>query len=77
MRETSKRCTLYLDAEIHEALRQKADSIHCSISDLVNDAVRQALIEDLEDLAIFDERATEPTMSYEELLNDLKANGKL
>ena len=47
------------------------------MSDLVNDAVRQALREDQEDLAAFDERAAEPTMTYEELLNDLKAHGKL
>jgi len=42
-----------------------------SMSDLVNDAVRMALREDREDredLSAFDERAEEPTMSYEELL---------
>ena len=47
------------------------------MSDLVNDAVRMALREDQEDLAAFDERAHEPTMSYEALLKDLKAHGKI
>lgn len=77
MSEPSKRSTIYFAPEIHKALRLKAVSTHRSVSDLVNDAVRQALREDQEDLAAFDERAAEPTMTYEELLNDLKAHGKL
>jgi hypothetical protein len=48
-----------------------------TLSDLVNDAVKRSLSEDQEDLAAFEERADEPTMSYEELLNDLRAHGKL
>jgi hypothetical protein len=47
------------------------------MSDLVNDAVRMALREDQEDLTAFDERAKEPTISYEELLKDLRAHGKI
>jgi hypothetical protein len=39
--------------------------------------VRQSLREDQEDLAAFAERVAEPTMTYEELLDDLKAHGKL
>ncbi len=46
-----------------------------SVSELVSDAVRAVLAEDQEDLAAFD--LAEPTISYEALLNDLKANGKL
>jgi hypothetical protein len=37
----------------------------------MNDAVKHKLAEDQEDLAAFDERADEPTLSFEELLNDL------
>ena len=77
MSEPSKRSTIYFDPKIHKALRLKAISTHQSVSDLVNQAVRKVLQEDQEDLAAFDERAAEPTMTYEELLNDLKAHGKL
>ena len=56
---------------------RKAAHTHQSISEIVNDAVRAALLEDQEDLAAFQERVAEPTMTYEELLNDLKAHGKL
>ena len=73
----SKRATVYFEPELHQALRIKAAHTQRSISDLVNDAVRQLLREDQEDLAAVADRAAEPTMSYEELLDDLKAHGKI
>jgi len=77
MSEISKRSTVYFDADLHAALRLKAAHSQRSLSAIVNDAVRVALAEDREDLAAFDDRVAEPTMSYEELLDDLKAHGKL
>ena len=77
MTELSKRSTVYFDPEIHQALRMKAATAHVSVSDIVNEAVRSALQEDQEDLKVFEERAIEKTISYEELLNDLKSHGKL
>jgi plasmid stability protein len=77
MSELSKRSTIYFEPELHRALRVKAATTHRSVSEIVNDALRLALREDQEDLAVFDERAAEPTLTYEELLNDLKAHGKL
>ncbi|MDZ7825780.1 MAG: CopG family transcriptional regulator [Gammaproteobacteria bacterium] len=75
--ETSRRSTIYFDPRIHAALRLKAAHTNRSLSDLVNDAVRRALAQDQEDLAAFEERVAEPTMSYEALLDDLKAHGKI
>lgn len=77
MSELSKRSTVYFDPDIHHALRVKAATAHQSISEFVNEAVRMALREDREDLRAFNERAFELTLSYEELLEDLKAHGKL
>jgi hypothetical protein len=77
MSELAKRSTIYLDSALHRALRIKAVHTRRSMSALVNDAVRMALREDQEDLAAFDERADEPTISYEELLKDLRAHGKI
>ncbi len=77
MSELSKRSTIYFEPSIHQALRMKAATAHISVSEVVNEAVRIALREDQEDLVSFEERANEPTISYEELLNDLKAHGKL
>ncbi len=77
MGELSKRSTVYFEPEIHHALRVKAANTHRSVSEVVNEAVRLALREDHEDLSAFEERAAEPTLSYEALLKDLKSHGKL
>ena len=77
MSDTSKRSTIYFEPEVHQALRLKAAYTHRSVSDLVNEAVRTVMQEDQEDLAAFADRVSEPTMTYEELLNDLKAHGKI
>ena len=48
-----------------------------SVSDLVNDAVRASLAEHAEDLAVFEERATEPSLSFERVVRDLRRRGKI
>ncbi len=77
MSESAKRSTIYFDPQLHAALRLKAAHANRTLSDLVNDAVRMALAEDQEDLGAFEQRAAEPVMSYEALLDDLKAHGKI
>ena len=62
---------------MHQALRVKAAITHQSVSEVVNEAVRLALREDQEDLRSFTQRADEATLSYEELLEDLRSHGKL
>ncbi len=73
----SRRATVYLDADLHRALRVKAAETDRSLSDLVNGAVRRSLLEDADDLAAFDERAAEPTVDFETLVKDLKRRGRL
>lgn len=75
--ETSKRATVYFEPALHKAIRLKAAHTHKSVSEIVNDAVRLALREDQEDLSVFEDRVAEPVISYEALLKDLKAHGKL
>jgi plasmid stability protein len=77
MSDISKRSTIYFDPQLHAALRLKAAHSNRSVSDIVNDAVRGALAEDQEDLAAFEDRVAEPSMTYEALLDDLKAHGKI
>ncbi len=71
------RSTIYFEPALQKALKVKAAWTRRSVSDLVNEAVRRALAEDQEDLAAFEARVAEPTMSYEDLLKDLKSHGKL
>ena len=74
---SAKRATVYFDETIHRALRLKAAETDRSISDLVNDAVRQSLAEDADDLAAFELRESEPELPFEEVVKDLRARGKL
>ena len=73
----TKRATVYFDPVMHRALQHKALDTSRSLSDVVNDAVRNSLAEDAEDLAAFEERINEPLVSYEDVLKELKANGRL
>ena len=72
-----KRATIYFDSDLNKALRLKAAETEKSMSDVVNDAVRILLAEDAEDLQAIEERASEPTVSFDSFVNELKARGKL
>lgn len=73
----TKRATVYFDPAMHRALQYKALVTSRSLSDIVNEAIRRALAEDAEDLAAFEARVNEPLISYESVLKELKANGRL
>ena len=73
----AKRSTIYLDPDIHKALRLKAVETSRSVSDLVNEALRESLVEDAEDLEAFEKRVLEPVISYDEMLKRLKKDGRL
>jgi len=77
MTTESKRVTIYFEPDLHKALRLKSVETSRSVSDLVNEAVRETLLEDAEDLAAFEERADEPLVSYEEMVKRLKRDGRL
>ncbi|ORJ57566.1 CopG family transcriptional regulator [Geothermobacter hydrogeniphilus] len=77
MNSSSRRSTIYFDSEIHKAIKLKAAVTNKSLSELVNLAVRQMLKEDREDLTAFNDRVAEPTISYEQLLDELKSDGKI
>jgi predicted DNA binding CopG/RHH family protein len=71
------RSTVYLEPDLHQALRLKSAHSRRSMSEIVNDALRHALREDQEDLAAVKSRAKERALSYEDFLAKLKADGTL
>jgi predicted HicB family RNase H-like nuclease len=73
----SRRATVYLDPEIHRALKLKAAVSDRSISEMVNEAVRLALAEDAEDLAAFDDRVAEPDIDFGSFVRTLRRRGRL
>jgi hypothetical protein len=77
MMTDTKRATVYFNPVMHRALQHKALATSRSVSDLVNEAVQLLLAEDADDLAAFDDRVNEPLVSYETMLKELKANGRL
>lgn len=71
------RSTIYFDPAIHKALRLKAVETSRSVSDLVNEAVKEALSEDADDLDAFETRISEPLVSYEEMVRKLREDGRI
>jgi hypothetical protein len=71
------RATVYFEEGLHAALRLKAASMRQPISVLVNNAVRQMLREDHQDIQAFEARETEPTYTFEELIAELNDDGTL
>ena len=77
MATLTKRATVYLDPQLHKILKLKAAETSVSISQIIDEALRKELAEDAEDLKVFQDRAKEPTISYEKVLAQLKRDGKV
>lgn len=77
MSTLTKRATVYLDPALHKALRLQSIETSRSVSDLINDAVRDELAEDANDLALFDKRDREPVAEFETFVKGLKRDGLL
>ena len=77
MKTINRRSTVYLEPDLHKALRVKAMETEQSVSNLINEAIRVSLLEDSDDLSAFSERASEVNLDFESVLKDLKHRGKL
>ena len=77
MKTLTKRTTVYLDPALHKALRLQSMETSLSISELINDAIRDELAEDSADLAMFGKRENEPTLDFEDFLKELKLDGTI
>lgn len=71
------KATLYLEEPIHKALRIKAAETNQSMSELVNDALKASLQEDLEDLKDWRERKDDEPVGYEAFVELLKKDGTI
>jgi len=77
MSTLTKRATVYLDPALHKALRLQSVETSRSVSDLINDAVRDELVEDANDLALFETRKSELSHDFEDFVKELKLDGTL
>ena len=77
MPKLSKRATVYLEPDLHRALKLKSIELDESVSDLVNEAIRASLAEDAADLEAFQVREAEPEYPFEDFVRELKSRGQL
>jgi hypothetical protein len=71
------RATVYIDAPLYKAVKIKAAATGSNVSAIVNDALRQALAEDRDDLRALADRVAEPARSFEDYLAELTDDGLL
>ena len=72
--------TIYFDPVLHDALLARATEANTSISDVVNEVLRESLgnyEEEDEDLADLERRRAEPNIAVEDFLADMKRRGRL
>jgi len=73
----AKRATIYMDPALHKALKLKSIETSKSISELVNQAIKESLSEDTDDIAAYQDRIEEPLISYSDMVRRLKDDGIL
>ena len=71
------RATVYIDAPLFKAAKIKAASTGTNVSAIVNEALRQALAEDRDDLKALADRVAEPVRPFESFLEELADDGLL
>jgi plasmid stability protein len=71
------RSTFYLEENLHRALKVKAALLHTSISKFINEIVKRAIKEDIQDLKAFKEREREKEIPLEVFIEELKKDGLL
>jgi hypothetical protein len=73
----TKRVPIYLDPALHDVLLERAAEADTSVSEIVNEVLRNSLDDDEADHAIFKQRRNDPTVDFETAAADLKRRGLL
>ncbi len=73
----TKRATVYFDPDIHKTLKVRAAETSSSVSEIIDKLLRDEFLADQEDLKIYRQRISEPTITYERLISELKKDGKI
>lgn len=71
------RTTITINDTLFRALKMRAIEADTNMSQLVEDALKYQLLEDLEDLEVASKRADEPNYSFSELVAQFKTEGLL
>lgn len=71
------RTTITINDTLFRALKLRAAESSESISDIVSDALKFQMLEDLEDIEEAKRRQTEPSHSFHDLVAEFKKDGLL
>ena len=72
-----KASTIYLQPEIHKALKLKSVIRECSISELAEEIIKISLKEDIEDIKTIKRRKKESSVSLDDFIKILKEDDKI
>ena len=76
-KKISNRATIYLEPKLHQAIKLKAVETDSTISDVVNEAIKELLSEDADDLLAFELRKKEASSDFTEFVKKLRRDGKI
>jgi hypothetical protein len=71
------RATVYFSPDVFKALRMKAAATHRTISEIVEEAVKETLAEDAVDLDAIQILRGDPVMTFESFVSGLRRRGTL
>jgi len=71
------RTTITINDKIYKALRIRAAESGETVSSMVEDAIREQVLEDLYDLQMVRELENEPSIDFKTFVKELKADGLL
>ena len=71
------RTTVTINDTLYKAVKRRALDSDESVSSVIENAIKYQVLEDLEDLEDAKKRATEVSYSFNELVDELKAEGLL
>ena len=72
-----KRTTVYLNGDLVKILKIRSIRAEQSLSEYINQLIYQDLMEEKEDLADIREIVSEPTVSFEKMLDELKIKNEV
>ena len=71
------RTTTTINDKLYYQLKKRAVDSGVTVSQYIEEAIKNQLLEDIEDLEAIEKRSNEPTYSFDDLVAEFKAEGLL
>ncbi len=70
--EPQKRATVYLDADLHRAIKAKSSLSSITMSELISEAIKDSFRSDAADIKALEDTRNESSYSLEDVLKEFK-----